>query len=132
MFGQTTSVGTIMWPATRRAVAQYLRVSCSKVEPRLRSKTGPIRDLTQDEIKDTKRDLNHDGNTSSVDIKFLGIHSMLTQGRTRSELVNCANGPLLQHENFLNIRGVSPEQDTIRHQTMETAKINQSGSFDVR
>ncbi|GBP80661.1 hypothetical protein EVAR_54119_1 [Eumeta japonica] len=53
-------------------------------------------------------------------------------GCTRSELVNCANGPLLQHENFLNIRGVSPEQDAIRHQTMETAKINQSGSFDVR
>ncbi|GBP23404.1 hypothetical protein EVAR_22263_1 [Eumeta japonica] len=53
-------------------------------------------------------------------------------GRTRSELVNCANGPLLQHENFLNIRGVSPEQDTIRHQTMETAKINQSGNFDIR
>ncbi|GBP59627.1 hypothetical protein EVAR_45995_1 [Eumeta japonica] len=51
---------------------------------------------------------------------------------TRSELVNCANDPLLQHENSMNIRGVSPEQDAIRHQTMEIAKINQSGSFDVR
>ncbi|GBP75285.1 hypothetical protein EVAR_47322_1 [Eumeta japonica] len=57
---------------------------------------------------------------------------LLVEGCTRSELVNCANGPLLQHENFLNIRGVSPEQEAIRHQTMATAKINQSGSFDVR
>ncbi|GBP59062.1 hypothetical protein EVAR_39147_1 [Eumeta japonica] len=41
----------------------------------------------------------------------------------RSELVNCVNGPLLQHENSMKTRGVSPEQDAIRHQTMETAKI---------
>ncbi|GBP77667.1 hypothetical protein EVAR_57052_1 [Eumeta japonica] len=50
---------------------------------------------------------------------------------TRPEFVNCANGPLRQHQNSMNIRGVSPEQDAIRHQTMETAKINQSSSFDV-
>ncbi|GBP52172.1 hypothetical protein EVAR_21303_1 [Eumeta japonica] len=52
---------------------------------------------------------------------------------TRSDLVNCVNGPLLQHENSMNICGISPpEQDVIRHQSMETAKINQSGSFNVR
>ncbi|GBP14512.1 hypothetical protein EVAR_7786_1 [Eumeta japonica] len=65
-------------------------------------------------------------------ISSAGWQTGACDGRTRSELVNCANGPLLQHKNFLNIRAVSPEQDTIRHQTMETAKINQSGSFDVR
>ncbi|GBP55679.1 hypothetical protein EVAR_18970_1 [Eumeta japonica] len=50
---------------------------------------------------------------------------------TRSELVNRAKGLLLQHKNSVNVHGVSPEQDAIRHQTMETAKINQSSSFDV-
>ncbi|GBP15023.1 hypothetical protein EVAR_6666_1 [Eumeta japonica] len=50
---------------------------------------------------------------------------------TRSELINRANDQLLQHENAMNIRGVSTEQDAIRHQTMETAKTNQSSSLDV-
>ncbi|GBP21513.1 Ecdysteroid UDP-glucosyltransferase [Eumeta japonica] len=57
---------------------------------------------------------------------------LISKRCTRSELVNCANGSLLQHRNSMNIRGVSAEKDAIRHQTMETAKINQSGSFDVR
>ncbi|GBP77045.1 hypothetical protein EVAR_45953_1 [Eumeta japonica] len=64
-----------------------------------------------------------------------GRHSnflkLISKRYTRSKLVNCANGPLLQHENSINIRGVFPEEDAIQHQTMETAKINQSGSLDV-
>ncbi|GBP97874.1 hypothetical protein EVAR_70164_1, partial [Eumeta japonica] len=44
------------------------------------------------------------------------------------QLVNRSNGPLLQHENSMNIRGVSLEQDAIRHQAEKTAKINQSNT----
>ncbi|GBP05718.1 hypothetical protein EVAR_5057_1 [Eumeta japonica] len=43
---------------------------------------------------------------------------------TRSELVNHVNSPLLQHEHFRNIRGMSSEQDVMRHCAMEAAKIN--------
>ncbi|GBP93657.1 hypothetical protein EVAR_67391_1 [Eumeta japonica] len=50
---------------------------------------------------------------------------------SRSKHVNRTNDPLLEHENSMNIRGVSPDQDAIQHQTIETAKINQSSSFDV-
>ncbi|GBP55808.1 hypothetical protein EVAR_50226_1 [Eumeta japonica] len=34
---------------------------------------------------------------------------------TRFELVNRADGPLLHHKNSMNIRGVSSEQDAVRH-----------------
>ncbi|GBO99758.1 Voltage-dependent calcium channel type D subunit alpha-1 [Eumeta japonica] len=58
-------------------------------------------------------------------------HTNLVLRCTRSELVNRANGPLLQHENSMNICGVSPEQDAKRHQAEMTAKINQYSSFNV-
>ncbi|GBP29606.1 hypothetical protein EVAR_79155_1 [Eumeta japonica] len=38
--------------------------------------------------------------------------------------------PASAAQNFIYIRGVSSEQDAIRHQAVETAKMNQSSSFD--
>ncbi|GBP37072.1 hypothetical protein EVAR_19201_1 [Eumeta japonica] len=42
--------------------------------------------------------------------------------KPRPELVNRPNGPLLQHEHSMNICGVFPEQDSIRHQTMPSVQ----------
>ncbi|GBP28096.1 hypothetical protein EVAR_21217_1 [Eumeta japonica] len=58
---------------------------------------------------------------TSYDSNFL---KLIFKRYTRFELVNRANGPLLQHENSMNIRDMSPEQDSVRHQAMETAKMN--------
>ncbi|GBP40872.1 hypothetical protein EVAR_88933_1 [Eumeta japonica] len=66
------------------------------------------------------------------------LERRVPQGCTRSELVNCANGPLLQHENFLNIRGVSPpiiEDDDVKFLLNfrgDMSKMSANQKFDFK
>ncbi|GBP58178.1 hypothetical protein EVAR_86340_1 [Eumeta japonica] len=45
--------------------------------------------------------------------RYLRMRRTALNRYTRSELVNRTNGPLLQHENSMNICGISPEKDAI-------------------
>ncbi|GBP29780.1 hypothetical protein EVAR_94620_1 [Eumeta japonica] len=59
--------------------------------------------------------LGHIGKGARKNSKYLysigsNFLKLISKKCTRSELVNRANGPLLQNENSMNIRGVSPEK----------------------